>query len=157
MLYVDSSALIKHYVRETGTDALNRAFAQESVNQNIFISTLGYAEILSTLARRSRENPRLKKETDSVRNQFEQDWKSVLTRIDLSDDVLAYVSKLVNAHPLKGADAVHLSSALWLQDTVAGGRSGKTSSLVTFACSDRQLTDAAQAEGLSVFDPENQP
>jgi uncharacterized protein len=150
VLYVDSSALVKHYVRETGTDALNEIFAKHSGGQGIFISSLTYAEILAAFARRSRENPRFRKETELAHKQFQQDWKSVLTRIDLNDDVLRYVSKLVDAHPLRGADAVQLSSALWLRDTVSTGHSNA----VKFACSDRQLAHAAQSEGLPVFNPD---
>jgi hypothetical protein len=64
--------------------------------------------------------------------------------VDLDARVLELVDALVGRHPLRSADAVHLSSALVLSEAGLA---------VSFACSDKTLLTAARAERLSAFDP----
>ena len=116
---------------------------------------MGYAEILATFARRLRENPRLKRQTDLLRKQFHEDWTFELTRVEFAVGVLGFIPELVSKHALKGADAIHLASALWLKDALRLGKQfGPANRSLTFATSDKQLKNAASMEGLEVFDPE---
>ncbi len=56
MLYVDSSALMKHYQNERGTDAFDERLRAEFDNsRHVFTSVLSYAEIHAIVARRVRE------------------------------------------------------------------------------------------------------
>ena len=52
---------------------------------------------------------------------------------------------------LRGADAVHLASALVLQRCFADAEDR-----LVFIASDRELKEAAQSSGLAVIDPEEQ-
>ena len=55
MLYLDSSALIKRYVKELGTDATKARIETEAATPgNPFTSVLTYAEIHATLARKKK-------------------------------------------------------------------------------------------------------
>jgi uncharacterized protein len=156
VLYVDSSALLKHYVQEVGTDALKAKLQEHSrYTPGVLISDIGYAEVLATLARRLRETPLLIAETKRLEAEFQYDWLFRLTRVELDVGVLGFIHDLVHKYPLRGADAIHLASALWLRDTLklntnmrlAGGP-------LIFATSDNQLKNAARMVGLDVFDPE---
>ena len=53
---------------------------------------------------------------------------------------------LLGKYPLKGADTVHFSSALWLKHAVQTD--------LTFVASDVTLVKAAQSERLKVVDPQ---
>jgi hypothetical protein len=75
---------------------------------------------------------------------FEEDWKDFLV-VDFHDDLLPLVKSLVVKYALKGADSVHLSSALWLSES--------SRLPVVFSASDEQLLKAARAEKLEVFNP----
>jgi len=56
VLYLDSSALIKRYQNEQGTEALNARLRQEARDlRSVFTSVLTYAEIHAAFARRARE------------------------------------------------------------------------------------------------------
>jgi predicted nucleic acid-binding protein len=156
VLYVDSSALLKHYIQEVGTDALKARLQEHSrYTPGVLISDIGYAEVLATFARRLRENPLLIAETKRLEAEFQYDWLFRLTRVELDVGVLGFIHDLVRKYPLRGADAIHLASALWLRDTLkldtkmrlAGGP-------LIFAASDSQLKNAARNVGLEVFDPE---
>lgn len=139
ILFADTSALIKLYMEETGSAAM----AERARRARIALSVLAYAEVYSTFARRLREALLTGEEHDRLVDQFEHDWQSVIA-VATRPDVVARVPRLVRQHPLRGADAVHLASALTLQE--AGLE-------VTFAVADARLVEAAAKEGLEVFDP----
>jgi predicted nucleic acid-binding protein len=140
VLYVDTSALAKLYVEEAGTERMRaRAVAAEAVASSV----LTWFEGLAMLARRNREGLITAEEHQALRRQFHVDW-SALAAVDLDGRVLELADRLVHEHPLRGADAVHLASALVL---------GEAGLVVEFACSDRTLNAAARAERLPVFDP----
>jgi predicted nucleic acid-binding protein len=49
--YLDSSALVKHYVWEPGTDSLNaRVAAEERAGHSLFTSVLTFADVHHALA-----------------------------------------------------------------------------------------------------------
>lgn len=156
MLYLDSSALIKHYQNEPGTDAFNERLRLEFENsRHVFTSVLSYAEIHATVARRAREKLLSANEAVAIHDRFDADWVLGFTEVALDSYVLIFIRDIVKAHPLKGADAIHLASALWLRDMVRiGGKPGPSGEQIIFASSDRQLTNAARKYNLEIFNPE---
>jgi predicted nucleic acid-binding protein len=156
VLYVDSSALLKHYVQEVGTVALNAKLQEHSrYTPGVLISDIGYAEVLATFARRLRENSSLVSETNRLEAEFQYDWLFRLSRVELDVGVLGYINELVRRNPLRGADAIHIASALWLRDTLKlDSKMRLTGGPLIFATSDNQLKNAARMVGLDVFDPE---
>lgn len=155
MLYLDSSALIKHYQNEQGSEALERRLEAERGNSRIvFTSVLTYAEIHAIIARRTREGYLSAKKGNELHDRFDTDWVLELSPVELAVGVLGFVRRIVKEHFLRGADAIHLASALWLRDAAklrAGP--GKYDSEVEFSSSDQRLCNAAQRFGLQVFDP----
>lgn len=96
MLYYDSSALIKHFIQEAGTDAFNLKLQLEAQGpQDNFISMVGYAEIYAILARRLRENLLQQREFDLIQERFNEDWLFNLGHIELTVGVLAFIPGLV--------------------------------------------------------------
>ena len=159
MLYLDSSALIKHYQNEAGSDSLEQRLQIEREESRIpFTSVLTYAEIHAIFARRERENLLSADEAKKLHDGFDIDWTLELTPIDLAVGVLSFVRTIVNAHPLRGTDAVQLASALWLRDAARVGASptprDRQDREVEFSSCDRQLCLAAQKFGLQVFNPQ---
>jgi uncharacterized protein len=142
VIYVDTSALVKRYIREPGSERVEKALVGADI---VSTSVLAYAELLSALARKRRSRDVSEKSFRLALNRFEEDWADILV-VDLHKDLFPLIKKLIEKHALRGADAVHLSSALWL--TASSGLP------VVFWASDAQLVDAAKAEGVSVVDPE---
>jgi uncharacterized protein len=158
VLYLDSSALVKRYRYEPGTAALNRKLTEEAnSSRSIFTSTLTYAEIHAAVARRSRDGQLSTIEAAAIQEKFDSDWVLAFTPIELGARVLGFIPSIVKQFPLKGADAVHLASALWLRDTArSSGNLGKYADPLVFVSSDRSLGNAAARVDLEVFDPERQ-
>jgi predicted nucleic acid-binding protein len=140
ILFVDSSVLVKLYIAEPGSERMRKVAAQ---GDPVAASRLAFAEIHATLARRRREGLLLASEFEQLRSRFAEDWEK-LTQVPVGAEALALIPELCERHPLRGADAVHLASALLLDQEGLE---------ITFACSDRNLLAAAASEGLATFDP----
>lgn len=117
--------------------------AERAWHSRIALSVLAYAEVYSTFARRLRETLLTTEEHAELVDRFERDWQSVIA-VAARPPLIGQVPRLVKEHPLRGADAVHLASALALRE--AGLE-------VTFAVADGQLVEAAALESLEVFNP----
>ncbi len=156
MLYLDSSVLIKHYRAERGTQALNVKLDDEENNfRSPFTSVLTYAEIHAVLARLKREGQLTPDEAIGIQDRFDADWVFTISPIDCGSGVLGFVRNIVAEAPLRGADAVHLASALWLRDMASlGVRTGHYTGPLVFASSDLQLLKAAHKHQIEVFNPE---
>lgn len=156
MLYLDSSALIKHYLAERGTQALNAKLDDEEKNfRSPFTSVLTYAEVHAALARLKKEGQLTPDEAVGIQDRFDSDWVFTISPIDCGPGVFGFVRNIVAEAPLRGADAVHLASALWLRDMARTGvRTGHYTGPLVFASSDQQLLKAAHKHQIEVFNSE---
>jgi len=153
VLYLDTSALIKRYVLETGSDNLRQWLqSEETAGRLVFTSVLTFAEVHSALMQRRNDRSLTKRKFEVCRQSFDADWSRTLSPIALDPEVLLIVRDVVSLS-LKGADAVHLASAIWLSKTLALALRGDKSDSLTFATSDKKLAKAAVASKLKVFTP----
>jgi uncharacterized protein len=155
VLYLDSSALIKRYQNEPGTDVLNARLQEEAKGlRAAFTSVLTYAEIHAALARRARDQLLSPEEAAVISDEFDADWVLSLAPVELGTNVLGFVRDIVRGVSLRGADAIHLASALWLRDMAKlGVKADQYRGPLVFVCSDKQLARAASKHKLEVFDP----
>lgn len=138
ILYLDTSAVVKLYVRETGSKEVKK-FARESAV--LATSIVAYAETRAAFARLMREGVTVEKRHRERLKQFNADWESFM-RIELGHAVARTAGELAEAYALRGFDAIHLASALWLNDT-SGGQ-------LRFVAFDARLRTAAERAGLPV-------
>jgi len=139
MNYLDSSALIKRFVEEKGSECVRRIIERE---EPIATAKIAYAEIHSGLARKRREGNISSNQYTLICRQVERDWNSYV-RMDLTDDALSLVRTLIQRHPLRGLDAIHLASALILKTSLG--------EQVSFASADvRPLRAAAKEDLISI-------
>jgi predicted nucleic acid-binding protein len=143
ILYLDTSALVKQYVQETGS-TLVMELIQGSDHAGT--SLISRAEMSAALARAARSKI-LTAGRRAAWEHFLEDW-SALSRLNVSRQIIDRASALVWDFPLRGYDAVHLASAMLWQETL-----GTEILLATF---DRELWSAARKAGLSVW-PEKFP
>ncbi len=123
MIYFDTSALAKKYIKETGSDKVIKIVAGEVVAT----SKLTYPEMISTMVRRSKAGDISSKELSELIGIFEDDY-NYFALIDFSDEMLSLVKEILKRHFLKAADGIHLASALWLKNLI--------NEKVTFVASD---------------------
>ena len=136
MIYMDTSALIKRFVTETGSETVTALLEKSGP---VVIAKLAFAEVHAGLKRKHREGFLSGQDyTLSVR-QFEADWESYI-RVDLHDEIFRLARDLIRKHPLRGFDAVHLASALSVKRA--------TGEDLPFAAADTRLLRAAASERL---------
>ena len=142
MIYLDTSALIKRFVNEKGSPLVQSIVQRKGT---IATAKIAYAEIFAGLTRKTREGNLSKAQYALACRQFESDWQAYL-RVELEDNILLLARDLIQRHPLRGFDAVHLASALSLK--IALGEE------ITFAAGDGRLLKAAAAENLEPLNVE---
>jgi uncharacterized protein len=140
--YLDTSALIKRYIQEPGSEALSAAWSSFSIFGSAVII---HVEISAALSKASRLGALDNQGAQLAWQAFLNDWvKLSLVNIGLS--VINRASSLAWDHGLRCYDAVHLAAALIWQEAM-----GETVHLCTF---DNQLWKAAQLLDMKVW-PEN--
>jgi uncharacterized protein len=136
ILYLDTSALVKLYAEEAGSDLVRQALADSDL---IATSQIAYVETHSAFARKRRSGEIARDALQRCIREFEQDWKR-LHRLPLDEMTIRKAGDLAETHALRALDAVHLATVSSLQDLLRVA--------VTFACFDRALNGVAEARGL---------
>ena len=142
--YLDTSALVKLYVDEPGTDTMIELTVANQRNQFAILAATK-TELHSAVRRRERQGDLDSRNTDRILHEFSRHLETMFVRQAVSDPVIDLAALLVQYHPLRANDALQLAGCLVL-------RAGAWLTPV-FACSDRALLRAAGAEGLVCFDP----
>ena len=135
--YFDSSALVKRYVDETGGRTVRRLLASGS----LATSRLSEVEVASAIRRRVRESTLSPVDGSSILAALTRDVRALLI-VELTPDVVAIASALLERRALRSGDAVQLASAVYLRQQLAAP--------LPFVAFDARLAAAARAEGLSV-------
>ncbi len=135
LVYFDSSALVKLVLDEAGSDI---ATALWNACDAALSSRLAYPEVCAALAAAGRAHDLTESEASEAAAEWEVFWAS-MRPVELTADVERAAGALAARQHLRGADAVHLASALAL-----GARD------LTVAVWDKRLHAGATAIGLAV-------
>jgi predicted nucleic acid-binding protein len=146
--FFDTSAAVKYYHREPGTEQVSAIFAEP--NRKIRISSLGFLEIQSSFAMKVRSGVLDRRGAGMQRARLLLDIASGDIEIySLTEDHWISAERLIGrygfSHRLRTLDALQLAVALDLlgQDLVDH-----------FVAADRALCAIAALEGLAVINPE---
>lgn len=140
ILYLDTSALIKKYFKEEGSEDVISLWKQ---TEAIITSTVAYAETLAAVYRKKREVATINERIfESVRVLFLKDWNSFI-HVDVNHNLNKRIEEVLSAYPLRGFDAIHLASALIVSERIPEN--------FIFVCYDKRLLSAAKSEGLEAF------
>jgi predicted nucleic acid-binding protein len=145
LYYLDASAWIKRYCLESGSAWVADFFAESPA---IGCSALGLVEVLCTFARKRNAREMKAQHSRSKSREAKEDFRRFY-RVFLTPEILKTSLPLPQTHGLRGADTVHLASALHLR-----GMKTPPPSEVRFVTGDRELAVAARACGFEVFQPE---
>lgn len=145
--YLDASAWVKRYYQEAGTSWVQDLFAQ---NRAIACASLGLIEVMATLARKGKAQEIDPSMLGQKARELEEDWECFI-EIHLTAEAVDIAKKLARKLAPRGADAVHLASALLLQK-----RFTEEDDQLILVTSDHELKEAARVSGLVVIDPDEQ-
>lgn len=150
-IFFDTSALIKRYTPEIGSELIDNVFQQIAFEQ-VSCSMLGVTEIVSVLVRKH-NGKRLADGAyhQALLNLHAEIISSIQIRKVSAPDALIIASNpFIHAHNINATDAIILRSALDLQRALVDA--GDT---LLFCAADRRLLRAAEGEGLPVLNPED--
>ncbi len=145
LYYLETSALVKLYVYESGTERLLDLTASDAGHRFAILS-LAEVEFRSAIRRRQRGGEIPDSAADELIESFRRHSEGKFLIQSFSDSLLDVALALIDSYPLKGHDAVQLAGYLVLR-SVSGTEEP------TFVCSDKVLLSAARNEGCPVLDP----
>lgn len=137
--YIDTSFLLKLYVREADSAAAERLWREAD---RVFVSRVAYAEVVCAFRRKQREGGLRSEQCGRAWTAFRRDWRRVDV-VEVSDELNEAIDRVSARGPLRALDAIHLASAL--------ACAARSRTPFVFASADRRLRDAARAETLAVF------
>ncbi|GAB4535846.1 MAG: hypothetical protein Kow0063_20630 [Anaerolineae bacterium] len=150
--YFDTSAVIKLYVPEAGSEWVERIVTQRGEDGFVHVITfvkIGIVETAAALTRRQRLGDITLAERNRLYASFIRDVEHRFVTLAVDDGLLLRAAELTQHHLLRGYDAVHLAAALtFSRQLTDAGLPG-----LTFASADETLCDVARAEGLIVENP----
>jgi predicted nucleic acid-binding protein len=135
LVYFDSSALVKLVVKEAGSDLV--AHLWDGCDAAL-ASRLAYPEVRAALAAVAR-NRDLDADGLRIAEQAWEEFWAATRPVELTPAVERHAGELAREHALRGADSVHLASALAIGDPD-----------LVIAVWDRRLHAGALAAGSSV-------
>lgn len=147
-LYFDSSALVKRYVVETGSERVSELLDPAAGNE-AFIVAVTPVEMIAAIARRVRGMMMTRDDATTVFDLIRSDLQSSYQVIELGEVVIARAMKLAQEHALRGYDAVQLAGALEVNALLLGSDLPP----ITFVSADAELNQVAVLEGLPVENP----
>lgn len=114
IVYFDSSAFVKLLIEEDGSDI---AAALWDGCDAAASSRLAYPEVLAALAAAGRAHRIRADEQLQAQAMWEEFWAATRA-VELTEDIAHHAGQLAATHLLRGADAVHLASALAIDGAV---------------------------------------
>lgn len=143
-LYVDTSALVKCYIAEDGSDDVIALMADAAA---VATSLVTRTEVAAALSKAVRDDRVDEDEAQRAHRKFLREWPD-FGRVPVTDALVERADALAWEHGLRAYDSVQLAAALACEDMV--GALGVDVVLATF---DRQLRKAAARAGLSTWPP----
>ena len=139
ILYLDTSSMLKRYIRETGSDDVDMWIDGADL---VATSRATLAEAAAALSRRPRGSGLSRGACHDALSELRMDWPDYLA-VDLDEHRAA---TLAWRRRLRGFDSVQLAAALTVGELAAP-------ETLVFSSFDSELNRAARAEGLTVLEP----
>ena len=139
ILYCDTSALLKLFIDEEGSDWMIKA---RDASMAIAVCRITWAESMAAFAQRYRFKGTNKPALAQSRTALEQAWHEFAI-VDISQSLVEKAGIYAEAFALRGYDSVQLAAAYNLRE--------QCSLPLAFACYDRRLNQAAQLLQLEVL------
>ena len=142
ILYLDTSALVKRYLMEAGSDEVNHLIQQADF---VGSALLTQVEMASALAKAARLNWVAAQEAETAWQDFLADWQA-FARLSITSVLVERAARLARQYGLRGYDATHFAAALIWQEALE--------TPITLATFDRELWAAAKKVGMIVWPEE---
>jgi uncharacterized protein len=150
--FIDSSALVKRYIREIGSNGVLNLFAPNMGN-DVFIATITAVEIIAAITRRSRNASISIADATFIRNQFKNDLQTDYQIVEVTESIINSAMILSETYGLRGYDAVQLATGCAVNSLCINNGLPP----LIFVSADNELNSAVIKEGLMIENPNLYP
>jgi predicted nucleic acid-binding protein len=144
LYFLDTSALVKLYVQELGTDRL-LPLVRDQPDNRFAVLAISAVEVRSAIRRRQRAGDIDDSVAEAILESVQSHLETRFIRQAVNDTVIDTALEMIDRYALRAYDAVQLAGCLALCTISAEA--------FTFVCSDHRLLEAARSERLRVLDP----
>lgn len=145
--YLDTSALVKRYRTERGTELLAQLLINPPPEDRFYISFLSVLELTSGVMRLVKGGQLRQSVADAILAGFRQDISETFRVWPLNEDMASAAVSVAERHRLRSGDAIHLATALATSAAAPGA-------IFIIISADRELLEAAASAGLATLNPE---
>lgn len=136
ILFCDTSALVKLYIVEAGSDEL-KSLVREA--EAVTVCRIAWAETHAALSRRAREVPEDTAVIEQAKAALATDWPHLVV-LEVNQTLVELAGEYADTFALRGYDSIQLAAAF------EAGRVSQTP--IFFACFDTRLNRAAKVLGM---------
>jgi predicted nucleic acid-binding protein len=137
-IFCDTSALIKKYIAETGSDKFEKILRKA---ETVLVSAITEIETISTFKRLLMEKAINEHEYNVVCGDFESDFQ-YFTIISFDGEIAKNAIRAIETYQLKTLDSIQLGTAMYLKDEID-----------FFVVCDEKLIKAATKESIKTINP----
>ena len=148
IFYLDTSAILKRYRREIGTEAIDDLIGNAQPEDRFYTSILSTLELTSALMRLVKGGQLGGSVAEAASAAFRQDIQEIFRVWPLDDSTVATAIPVVEQHKLRSIDAIHLATAI----AIFAAAGDENTILVS---SDMELLEAAASSGIDVLNPQD--
>ncbi len=152
VVFMDSSAVVKRYVQETGSLWIGGLFVTSPASE-VYLVAITQVEVVAALTRRVRSGTISAADAASSCQAFLHDFSTDYENVAVTQALLSEAIRLAQKYSLRGYDAVQLAAA----NEVSRLALAAGAAPLLFIAADKELNAAAQSEGLTVDDPNAHP
>ena len=142
--FLDSTAFVKLFVQEAGTDAIIRLMEATEDNRKL-ISAGTPLEVYAALKRRERTGGIAPQDGEAARNILRVEAARMVQQ-PLNPAVLEAARQVLDRHELRSAEALQLGAAVVAREMFQGME-------IVFVSADQKLLDAAKSEHFETLNP----
>ncbi len=150
--FFESSAFVKRFAPERGSKFV-LGLLRPSASNRFYAARITEVEVCAALIRRQKGKTLSADQAAKALRRLYRDFPRRFTHIAINEDVIIEALRLAETYGLRGYDAVQLSAAL----KANGERLGRGLLPLILVSADTELNNAAQAEGLTIENPNNYP
>lgn len=151
--FIDSSALVKRYISETGSAWVVGLF-EPTLNNEVFVAAITSVEIVAAITRRTRGGSISATDAATVCNQFRNDLQTEYQIIEITENIITSGMKLAETYGLRGYNAVQLAAGCAFNTLCIAN---SLPPIVFVLSADHNLNVAASSKDLIVENPNKQP
>lgn len=145
--FVDSSALVKRYVSESGSAKVLGIF-DPALQNEVFVASITGVEIIAAISRRSRMGSITPTDATLLCSEFRNDFQVDYQIVEITDKIVGAGMNLAEKYKLRGYDAIQLAVSCAINSLCSGNGLS-----LTFVSADNELNAAASGEGIVVMNP----